>query len=248
MKEALVHQGLLRNGGGGRNLVTYCRLAWPSGHLSSGIIIRVMKKCTARSLCWLAKPSFILFGTCRKSNVCPRSAITWRQNIVPVTLEGRHGVVWQRVIEVHWISFVCLKTRITYSCPVLVISKTVALCGEGILLKAAPPPPLEVLEIFWNQDSVVDLVTRLEPERRRIGARLLAWTRNFLLCVQTGSAVTQPPVLWVPVASLLVKWLGVKVITHQHVMPRLRMLGVYLYTPLNSFMAWCVITHGYNFT
>lgn len=68
--------------------------------------------------------------------------------------------------------------------------------------------PFEVLEIFWNQDSVVDIVTRLEPERRRIGPRLLTWTRNFLLCVQTGSAVTQPPVLWVPEASLLVKWLG----------------------------------------
>ena len=42
------------------------------------------------------------------------------------------------------------------------------------LVKGCTPPPLEVLEIFWNQDSVVDLVTRLEPERRRIGARLLA--------------------------------------------------------------------------
>lgn len=43
----------------------------------------------------------------------------------------------------------------------LVISKTFAICGEGILLIAVRFFPLEVLEIFWNQDGVVDVVTRL---------------------------------------------------------------------------------------
>ena len=37
-----------------------------------------------------------------------------------------------------------------------------------------------------------------------------------------------------------------KVITHLHVVPRLRMRGIYPYTPSNSFMVWCFITQGTN--
>jgi hypothetical protein len=57
---------------------------------------------------------------------------------------------------------VCVKTRITFSDLVLVISKIFAMCGESILLMAVRFFfLLEFPEIFWDRDGVVDIVTRV---------------------------------------------------------------------------------------
>jgi hypothetical protein len=111
---------------------------------------------------------------------------------------------------------------------------------------ASPPPPLEFLEIFWNWDGVVDIVTRLSLT-----------TANWKLVSRHGQGIFFfASRRAVRSYSLLCSWYGslpcwssgwgVKVIIHLHVVSRLRMRGIYPYTPSNSFMVWCFITQVAN--
>lgn len=101
------------------------------------------------------------------------------------------------------------------------------------------PPPLEVLEIIWNRDGVVDVVTRLSLTTANwssspdIDKEFSSSRSHSLLCSGYRS---------LPCSSS--GW-DVKVITHLHVVPRFRMRGIYPYTPSNSFTV-CFITQGTN--
>jgi hypothetical protein len=59
----------------------------------------------------------------------------------------------------------------------------------------------------------------------------------------------QPPIQWVLGAlSLGVKWPGMKLTTHLHIVPRSRMCGAIPPFPQYVFLAWCLVKHRDNFT
>jgi hypothetical protein len=104
-------------------------------------------------------------------------------------------------------------------------------------------------------DSSFSILIRLRSGRPRFDCR------NGRGCflrhrVQTGSVVHQPPIQWVP-RSLFsrVKRRGVKLTTHLHLVPRLRMRGAILDSWCCALlrnryvlMVWYLVKHSDNFT
>jgi hypothetical protein len=64
-----------------------------------------------------------------------------------------------------------------------------------------------------------------------------AWIFLFATAFRPALRHTQPPIQW-----------GVKVPTHLHLVPRLRMLEDIPPLPQYVFMAWYLFKHGENFT
>lgn len=94
--------------------------------------------------------------------------------------------------------------------------KTIALWGRYLVNGCFFT--FKVVGIFCNRDGPVDVVTRLGTGRPQIGVRFLTGARNFLVCVQTSSAVPQPRVQWVPAALAVLVELPEREDDHWHVM------------------------------
>jgi hypothetical protein len=84
-----------------------------------------------------------------------------------------------------------------------------------------------------SRDSSVGIATGYGPDNREFGTRFPAEARDFSLIhtVQTSLGPTQPPIQCVTdVLSPGVRWKERDLTTHLHLVPRLRMVELYLHS------------------
>jgi hypothetical protein len=95
-----------------------------------------------------------------------------------------------------------------------------------------------------SRDNSTGIAIRLRAGRSS-GVRFPTGAGNFSLhhLVQNSSGATQPPIEWVRGAV----YLGVKLTTHLHLVPRSRIRGAIPPLPQYVFMAWWLVKHSDNF-
>jgi len=107
---------------------------------------------------------------------------------------------------------------------------------------------LRSIIIIKSRGSSVSIVTKLRDVLPGLNYRQGYGRILFLFSTASRPALgpTHPPVQWVPRAlSWGVKWPeGVKLTTHLHLLPKLRMCGATPALLQYVFMAWCLIKQG----
>jgi hypothetical protein len=120
------------------------------------------------------------------------------------------------------------------------------MCGESVLLMAVsfflPWSPGNILESEWRSRYS----DQAEPNDGEL--ELVSWHGQGIFFFASRRSLRSHSILCSGYRSFPCWSSGwaVKVITHLHVVLRLKMRGIYPHTPSNPLMVWCFITQGTN--